>query len=62
VLLDDGYNCLRSASLFGCNTEDKLLDGQMQEFFKAMKDFVAVFEVVKEANAFLAICKSSTEV
>ena len=62
VLLVDGYNCLRSASLFGCNTEDKLLGGQMQEFFKAMKDFVAAFEVIKEANAFLAVCKSSSAV
>jgi hypothetical protein len=46
VLLVDGYNCLRIASLFGCNTEDKLLGGQMQEFIKAMKDFLAAFEVM----------------
>jgi hypothetical protein len=45
VLVVDGYNCLRSASLFVCNTEDKLLGGQMQEFVKAMKECVAAFEV-----------------
>jgi hypothetical protein len=46
VLLVDGYNCLRSVSLFGFNTEDRLLGGQMQEFIKAMKDSVAAFEVI----------------
>jgi hypothetical protein len=46
VLLVDGLNCLRSASLFGRNTEDKLLGGQMQEFIRAMKDFLAAFKVM----------------
>jgi hypothetical protein len=46
VLLVDGHNCLRDPSFFGRNTEDKLLGGQMQEFIKAMKDFVAAFEVI----------------
>jgi hypothetical protein len=46
VLLVDGNSCLRYASFFGRNTEDKLLGGQMQEFIKAMKDFVAAFEVI----------------
>jgi dissimilatory sulfite reductase (desulfoviridin) alpha/beta subunit len=52
AVLVDGYNCLRSASLFGFNTEDRLLGGQMQEFIKAMKDFVAAFEVIYK------ICKT----
>jgi hypothetical protein len=47
LLLVDGYNCLRSASLFRYNTESKLLGGQMQEFIKAMKDSVAAFEVIQ---------------
>lgn len=46
VLLVDGYNYLRNASLCGCDREDKLLGGQMQEFIKAMKAFVAAFEVI----------------
>jgi hypothetical protein len=46
VLLLDGFNCLKIASFFGCNTEDKLLGGQMQEFIKAIKDIVAAFEVL----------------
>ena len=46
VLLVDGYNCLRHPSFFGCNREDKLLGGQMQEFIKSMKDSVAAFEVI----------------
>jgi hypothetical protein len=56
VLLVDGNNCLRSESLFGFNTEDKLLGGQMQEFIKAMKDLVAAFEVIYDDSAFLAAC------
>ena len=47
VLVVDGNNCARCASsLFGCNREDKLLGGQMQEFIKAMKDFVTAFKVI----------------
>lgn len=44
VLVVDGNNCLRSASLCGRNSQDVLLGGQMQEFIKTMKDFVAAFE------------------
>jgi hypothetical protein len=54
VLLVDGCNCLRSASLFGCNKEDKLLGGQMQEFINSMKDFLVAFQVTEDPNAFLA--------
>ena len=46
VLLIDGNNCFRSASLFDFNAEDKLLGGQMKEFIEDMKDCVAAFEVM----------------
>jgi hypothetical protein len=55
VLLVDGLNCLRLKSFFGCNTEDKLLGGQMQEFISATKHFLTAFEVMLENNAFFAV-------
>jgi len=56
VLVVDGNNCLRSASLCGRNNEDALLGGQMQEFIKTMQDFVAAFEVISVDRAFLEGC------
>jgi hypothetical protein len=34
VMLVDGYNCLRSASLCCLKTQELLLGGQMQQFLK----------------------------
>jgi len=46
VLLVDGNNCIRNGSLYGRIRQDVFMGGQLQEFIKAMKDFVAAFEVI----------------
>ena len=47
VVLVDGSNCFRSECLCSCKTDEWMLGGQLQEFIKTMKHFVAAFEVIE---------------
>jgi hypothetical protein len=61
VVLIDGPNCLRSPCLRSCARDELLLGGQMQEFIKTMKNFVAAFQEIKDPNAFLLIFRLALE-